>query len=287
MIFDVLLDAGIDSLKMLPFLVAAFFFMEWTEKYSGDYVNRILTKVGHAGPLVGALLGCIPQCGFSVVAANLFAGGILTPGTLLAVFLATSDEAVLILLGNPGYAKNILSLLAVKVLIGTVAGYLIDFLVHTRHNHEEDMERICSDCGCHQHDHSHEHGELGDVFLAALHHTIRVLLYIFVFTAILNLAIEVLGIDRLSTLLLGDTILQPLVAALVGMIPNCAASVMLTELYLNQAISFAAVVAGLCTGAGLGLVVLFRMNKNKKENLQIVGLLYAVAAMAGILLEII
>jgi hypothetical protein len=149
------------------------------------------------------------------------------------------------------------------------------------------MERICSDCGCHQHDHSHEHGELGDVFLAALHHTIRVLLYIFVFTAILNLAIEVLGIDRLSTLLLGDTILQPLVAALVGMIPNCAASVMLTELYLNQAISFAAVVAGLCTGAGLGLVVLFRMNKNKKENLQIVGLLYAVAAMAGILLEII
>jgi uncharacterized membrane-anchored protein YitT (DUF2179 family) len=114
-----------------------------------------------------------------------------------------------------------------------------------------------------------------------------VLLYIFVFTAILNLAIEVLGIDRLSTLLLGDTILQPLVAALVGMIPNCAASVMLTELYLNQAISFAAVVAGLCTGAGLGLVVLFRMNKNKKENLQIVGLLYAVAAMAGILLEII
>ena len=155
MLFDVLMDTVLDSVKMLPFLLAAFLLMEWLEKYSGEYMNRMLAKVGHAGPIVGALLGCIPQCGFSVVAANLYAGGILTPGTLLAVFLATSDEAVLIMLGHPGRGQDILLLLAMKVLIGTAAGYLIDFLIPKRHDHKADMERICADCGCHDHDHDH------------------------------------------------------------------------------------------------------------------------------------
>lgn len=285
MLLDILMDTVLDSVKMLPFLLAAFLLMEWLEKYSGEYMNRMLAKVGHAGPIVGALLGCIPQCGFSVVAANLYAGGILTPGTLLAVFLATSDEAVLILLGNPGRGQDILVLLGVKVLIGTVAGYLIDFLIPKRHDHEADMERICADCGCHEHGAVHEHGH-GGIVRAALHHTIRVFVYIFIFTGILSFAIELLGIERLSAILLGDSIFQPLIAAVIGMIPNCAASVMLTELYLNGAISFASVVAGLCTGAGIGLVVLFRMNEDVKENLKIVGLLYAVAAVSGVLLEV-
>lgn len=285
MLLDILMDTVLDSVKMLPFLLAAFLLMEWLEKYSGDYMNRMLAKVGHAGPIVGALLGCIPQCGFSVVAANLYAGGILTPGTLLAVFLATSDEAVLILLGNPGRGQDILLLLGVKVLIGTVAGYLIDFLIPKRHDHEADMERICADCGCHEHGAAHEHGH-GGIVRAALHHTIRIFVYIFLFTGILSLAIELLGIEKLSAILLGDSIFQPLIAAVIGMIPNCAASVMLTELYLNGAISFASVVAGLCTGAGIGLVVLFRMNEDVKENLKIVGLLYAVAAVSGVLLEV-
>ena len=284
MIFDLLMDAAADSVKMLPFLLAAFLLMEWLEKYSGEYINRTLTRVGHAGPLMGALLGCVPQCGFSVVAANLYAGGILTPGTLLAVFLATSDEAILILLGNPGLGKDILWLIAVKVIIGTAAGYLIDFLVPKRHNREADMERICADCGCHGHDHDGGHAH-GEIFHAALHHTVQIFVYIFVFSVILGLAIEGLGIERLSGILLGNTIFQPLIAAVIGMIPNCAASVMLTGLYLNGAISFASVVAGLSAGAGLGLVVLFRMNDDKKESLKIAGLLYGVAAISGILLE--
>lgn len=290
MLLDVLMDTVLDSVKMLPFLLAAFILLEWLEKYSGEYMNRMLTKVGHAGPAVGALLGCIPQCGFSVVAANLYAGGIITPGTLLAVFLATSDEAVLILLGNPGRGQDILTLLIVKVLIATIAGYLIDFLIPKRHNHEADMERICADCGCHGHEHDHDHGHghghgHGGILRAALHHTIQVFLYIFIFTGILSLAIELLGVEKLSALLLGNSIFQPLIAAVIGMIPNCAASVMLTELYLGGAISFASVVAGLCTGAGIGLVVLFRMNDDRKENLKIVGLLYVVAAISGVLLE--
>lgn len=289
MLLDVLMDTVLDSVKMLPFLFAAFLLLEWLEKYSGDYMNRMLAKVGHAGPVVGALLGCVPQCGFSVVAANLYAGGVITPGTLLAVFLATSDEAILILLGNPGRGQDILTLLIVKVLIGTVAGYLIDFLIPKRHNHEADMERICADCGCHGqgHEHGHEHGHgHGGILRAALHHTVQIFIYIFIFTAILSLAIELLGVEKLSAFLLGNSIFQPLIAAVIGMIPNCAASVMLTELYLSGAISFASVVAGLCTGAGIGLVVLFRMNDNVKENLKIVGLLYVVAAVSGVALEV-
>ncbi len=283
MIVDILMDTVLDSVKMLPFLFAAFLLMEWLEKHSGEYMNRMLVKVGWAGPVVGALLGCVPQCGFSVVAANLYAAGIITPGTLLAVFLATSDEAVPILLSHPGGGSDILALLIVKVVIGMVAGYLVDFLIPGRHDSRADMERICADCGCHGHDHD---GGRGGIFRAAVHHTVQIFIYIFIFTGLLSLAIELLGVERLSSLLLGDSVFQPLIAAVIGLIPNCAASVMLTELYLNEAISFASVVAGLCTGAGMGLVVLFRMNENKRENLKIVGLLYAVSAVAGVALEV-
>lgn len=302
MILDVLLDAFLDSAKMLPFLFAAFLVMEWLEDRSGDYMNRILTKVGRAGPVVGALLGCVPQCGFSVVAANLFAGGILTPGTLLAVFLATSDEAVLILMGHPGRAADILGLLAVKVVIGAAAGYLVDIIYPKRHDHDKDMERICANCGCHGHGeesghrdgqeygHHHEdgHGHSHDsgILRAAFHHTVQIFFYILFFSALLGLAIELVGVERISSLLLGDSLFQPLIAAVIGLIPNCAASVMLTELYLSGAISFASVAAGLCTGAGLGLAVLFRMNADRKENFKLVGLLYGIAAAAGIVLEI-
>ncbi len=282
MIIDIFMDAVLDSVRLLPFLIAAFLFMEWLERYSGDYINRVLAGVGHAGPIVGAFLGCIPQCGFSVVAANLFSGGIITPGTLMAVFLATSDEAILILMGNPGRGKEILWLLFTKIIIAIVAGYLIDLLIHKRHNRAEDMERICEDCGCH--DHGTEHGS---IWKAALHHTLQIFLYLLLFTVLLNLAIELLGVERISTFLLGDSVFQPLIAGLIGMIPNCAASIMLTELYLSGAISFASVVAGLCTGAGLGLVVLFRMNQDKKENFKLVGILYGVAVIAGILIEIV
>ena len=172
--------------------------------------------------------------------------------------------------------------LAAKVVIGTAAGYLIDTWIPERHSYEEDMERICADCGCHGH--THEHGK-GHVFQAALHHTVSVFAYIFVFTGILNLAIELVGIEKLSAVLMGDSLLQPLLAALVGMIPNCASSVMLTQLYLSGAISFASAVAGLCTGAGLGLAVLFRMNEDKKESLKITGLLYAAGAVSGVVLS--
>ncbi|MDO5425968.1 MAG: putative manganese transporter [Eubacteriales bacterium] len=274
---DLIADALLDCLKMLPFLFAAFLCMEAVEHYSGKRMNQMLEKAGHGGPVLGALLGCIPQCGFSVLASNLYAGGVITMGTLLAVFLATSDEAILLLLADPGHGGEILKLILVKVVIAVIAGYLVDLIFHRRKWTEDPMQEICHDCGCHDH-----HG----IVRPALRHTVRIFLYLLVFTLALNILLDAVGIEQVSALLLGNTIFQPLIAALIGLIPNCAASVVLTELYLGGAISFASVVAGLCTGAGVGLLVLFRMNRDKKENFKILGLLYLIGAASGMLLQV-
>ena len=274
---EIVWDAFIDGVKVLPFLLAAFLILELVEHYSGDYVNRRLAKVGRAGPFVGALAGCFPQCGFSVVAANFFAGGIISAGTMIAVFLATSDEAILILLSNPGRGTDILWLLLVKVVIAMLAGSVLDFLAHRK--------TLSGDKPKHWHEQQGAHHHNG-IIRAALWHTLQIFIYLFLFTVLLNFLIEVLGIEKISAFLLGNSVFQPALAALIGLIPNCAASVILAELYLNGAISFAAVVAGLCSGAGVGLVVLFKMNKNLKENFKIVGLLYGISVLAGIVLEL-
>nr|WP_296267804.1 putative manganese transporter [uncultured Merdimonas sp.] len=269
--------AFIDCLRMLPFLFAAFLLIEALEHYSGNLSAKVMEKVGKAGPVVGALAGCIPQCGFSVMAANLYAGGVVSAGTLLAVFLATSDEAVLILLGNPGRAGEVIRLLAVKVVIAIVAGYVADLLLKERLSSEKSSGNLCDHCGCHK--------EHAGILMPAWRHTFRLFIYLVLFTWGLNLVIEVFGIENLSAFLLGDTVFQPVIAALIGLIPNCAASVILTQLYLGGAISFASVVAGLSTGAGAGLIVLFKINRNRKENVKIMIMLYITAVVAGLLLQ--
>ena len=277
---EVVLDSGIDCVKMLPFLFAAFLLIEGLEHYSGGALARILKKVGVAGPLVGAIAGCVPQCGFSVMAAIVstlvLAGctGVISPGTLLSVFIATSDEAILIIMGSPGYMKEVGALLAVKVLIGASAGYLVDLFLKDKIMVPKEQGELCTECGCQEHQ--------AGILLPAWRHTIRIFVYLFLFTCILHGAIELLGVEKISTMLLGDTIFQPVAAAVIGLIPNCAASVLLTQLYLSGAISFASVIAGLCTGAGVGLVVLFKMNHNRIENLKIVGILLGISIAAGI-----
>ena len=278
MLLDVIIDTCLDCLKMLPFLFVAFLMIEALEHYSSEFTAKLLAKVGKAGPIVGAIAGCVPQCGFSVMAANLYAGGIVSVGTLLSVFIATSDEAILIILGNPDYIGEVGTLLITKVVIAIVAGYIIDIFFREKISVRKENGNLCHDCGCHN-DHA-------GIMKPAWNHTVKIFLYLLIFTGILNLCIEVLGIDRLSAILLGNTIFQPVIAAIIGLIPNCAASVILTQLYLSGAISFASVIAGLCTGAGIGLVVLFRMNHNKKENFKILGALYVIAVIAGIILEI-
>lgn len=273
---DILLDAVLDSVKTLPFLFAAFLLMEAAERYYGEHMDRILKKSKFGGPLAGALLGCIPQCGFSVIASNLYAGGMVTLGTLLAVYLSTSDEALILLLADKTRGGDIVRLIITKVIIAIVAGYVVD-LIFRKQRQGRSMEQICTDCGCEE-----EKGILKPAF----HHTVKLFGYLLVFTVLLNVVMELAGAERISAWLLGDTVFQPVLAALIGLIPNCAASVILTELYLSGAISFASVVAGLCTGAGAGLLVLFRMNRDRKENLKVLGLLFCVGVLAGVALEI-
>lgn len=271
--FDILLDALIDSLKTLPFLLGAYLLIEFLEHHASGRITSALSRLGPFGPLGGAVLGCVPQCGFSVAAANFYAGRLISPGTLLAVFLATSDEALPILLSRPQAGGDLLRLLAVKLVAAAVVGLAADLVVSgfLKPQRREPFHDLCEDCGC----------EEKGVFRSALGHTGKVFAFILLVNLALSLVIALIGEQRLSRLLLAGSLFQPLLAALIGFIPNCAASVLLTELYLSGSLSFGSAVAGLCTGAGMGLAVLFRVNRDLKENLSIAGALYVAAVVTG------
>lgn len=271
-LLDALLEAALDSLKLLPFLFGAYLLMEYLEHHAAGKMERALTKMGAFGPLVGAGLGCVPQCGFSATASNLYAAGIISRGTLLAVFLSTSDEALPILLGQQDAAGLIGRLLLSKVLIGLAVGFAVDFILR-RFCRPREVRDLCEHCGCREQE---------GILRPALWHTLRILLFILVLNFVLNCGLSLLGQERIGSLLLAGSWMQPFVAALIGLIPNCAASVMLTQLYLAGAISFGSVLAGLCSGAGIGLAVLLKMNPNRKENIQILATLYLVSAVVGL-----
>ncbi len=273
---DILLDALLDSLKMLPFLFGAYFLMEWLEHSSGERMEKALAGARRLGPVTGALLGCIPQCGFSVAAANLYAGRVITLGTLAAVFLSTSDEAVPLLLGAPEQAGVLLPLLGFKVALGALAGMVIDWALRGRPVPKEGIHDLCENCGC----------EEGNVLSSALRHTGSIFLFILAVNLLLGWGVTVLGEERLSALLLSQSLLQPLAAALLGLIPNCAASVLLTRLYLAGTVSFGSLAAGLSAASGVGLMVLFRANPRPRENLAIAALIWAIGAGAGVLLQL-
>ena len=235
-ILHILEHALVDSIKALPFLFLAYLLMEAAEHYHSAKMEQAIRGIGKAGPLVGAALGCIPQCGFSASASNLFAAGLLSRGTLIAVFLATSDEALPMLLGASGGRGMILPLLLAKIGIGIVAGYAIDFYM-ARWGRPRELFDLCEDCGCEE--------EGSGILKPALGHTGHILLFIFLLNLGLGLAMELLGEELLGTILLKGSVLQPFVAALVGLIPNCAVSVTLTQLYLAGSLSFGSLLAGL------------------------------------------
>ncbi len=272
---EIILDALLDTLKALPFLFGAYLLIEFLEHRAGGKLTETLRKLGVFGPIGGAVLGCVPQCGFSVSAANFYAGRLISPGTLIAVFLSTSDEAIPILLSRPEAGKAILPLLGVKLVSAAVFGTLTDLVCRRwlKPSPEEPFQSLCRDCGCHHHE---------GILRPALHHTGKVTAFLLAVNLILGAAMELIGEEAISRLLLSGSVFQPLLAALIGFIPNCAASVLLTELYLSGSLSFGAAVAGLCTGAGLGLLVLFRTNHRGKENLAISGALYAAAVLTGL-----
>ncbi len=280
-VLDIILDALIDTAKMLPFLFAVYLLIEYLEHKASDKLANSLRKLGPFGPVGGALFGCIPQCGFSVAVSNLYSGRLVSLGTLIAVYIATSDEAIPILLSSPQSVGEVWKLIAAKAVIAILAGLLVDGfmkLFHRRGNEEnEPYHDLCEDCGC------EEHG----ILYSAIKHTVQIFVFLFVVSLILGFAIYLLGEERLDRVLMTDSAFQPFLAALIGLIPNCSASVVLTNLYAAGSLSFGSVVAGLSTGAGLGLVVLFRTNKNLRQNIGITALLYAIGAASGLIINLV
>lgn len=278
---DVLLDAVMDSIKILPFLFLAYLAMEWIESRENERTVRIIRKSGRFGPVVGSVLGVLPQCGFSAAAANLYAGRVITAGTLLAVFLSTSDEMLPILLSET--AKGLSALVIVKILVlkagvGMIAGLLVDLAVRRNHTAGEEL---------HIHDlceHDHCHCERG-IWYSALMHTMKMMLFIFAVTLALGIVIHLVGEEAISGLILNKPVLGEFLAGLVGLIPNCAASVVLTQLYVQGAMGGGAVMAGLFVSAGVGLLVLCRTNHHAKENVRMIILLYVIGVTAGMLVS--
>ena len=274
-----------DSLKLVPFLFLTYLVMEYLEHKAGDKVAKFVNRAGKWGPLAGGIAGAAPQCGFSAAASNLYAGRIISLGTLIAIYLSTSDEMLPIMISEKQPLELILKILLAKVVIGAVAGLLVDLAFRSRRTPGGDHEHI--------HEHIHEvcehencHCEEG-VLRSAVSHTLQITLFIILITFVLNLFLEFGGEDVLVRLMLDKPVLGPVLAGFVGLIPNCASSVAITQLYLSGALSVGSMMAGLLTGSGVGLLVLFRVNHNRKENLSILGLVYLIGVISGILIELI
>lgn len=276
---EVLLDTLLDAIKIIPFLFVTFLLMEYIEHGFTKKGKEKIKKAGNLGPFFGGLLGAVPQCGFSVMATNLYATRIVTLGTLISIYLSTSDEMLPILISQKCSFSIIIKILLIKVLIGMLAGFIIDFIIRKKTKSSNyEIKKFCDEehCDC-------EHG----IIKSSIKHTFNILIFIIVITLLLNLGFYYFGNDSIEKLFLKDSFFSPFISSLIGLIPNCGASVILTELYLNNVISFASVIAGLLTGSGVALLVLFKINKNVKENVKILLTLYFIGALSGIVIEII
>ena len=277
---DVIKDAIVDSVKILPFLFITYLIMEYIEHKTSEKSKDMIKKSGKFGPLIGSLLGVFPQCGFSVSATNLYSARVITLGTLIAVYLSTSDEMLPIFISQSVPAITILKILGVKFVIGMIAGFIIDFvlkLVNINKNEEKIID-ICEKEHCHC-----EHG----IIKSALKHTINIFLFIILISLIINIVIYFIGEDSIAGFLQNRPIIGPMISGIIGLIPNCAASVIITQMYLENVISFATLMSGLLVGAGVGLAVLFRINKGIKQNLFITLLLYLIGVTVGIIMELV
>ncbi len=275
---EILLDALIDCAKLLPFLLVTVFVMEWIEHRAGERLSDALQRAGRFGPFAGALLGCIPQCGFSAACAQLFNGGLITAGTLVAVFLSTSDEAVPILIAYPNGWRDVGLLILAKLVVSVAAGLTLDTL--WRRDRQQAAFAGLEPHAC------ESDGRFVNILWASVKRTLSIFAFLFLVTLALGALIALVGEERLAACLLPGPF-QPVLAALIGFIPNCAASVLLTRLYLDGMISFGSAVAGLSTAAGVGLLVLLRGKHGAKTYLIVLGTVFAVAVLAGLALQLI
>ena len=293
LIWDVLLDAVSDTLRLVPFLFLTYLVMEYLEHKTQDTARQMIRRAGKLGPLIGGIAGAFPQCGFSAAASSLYAGGVISAGTLMAVFLSTSDEMLPIFISEAVDIQVILKILGVKIVIGAVSGFVLDILwradsrkrreynehrhIHREH-HEKDIHDLC--------EHEHCHCEEGSILKSAVIHSLQITLFIFLVTLVIGFLVEILGEDQIGSIIGNQPVLGVLLAALVGMIPNCAGSVIITQMYLGGILGTGQMLAGLLAGAGVGILVLCRTNRGAKENLGLIGLLYVISVCWGILFEL-
>jgi len=277
---EILEHTIIDTIKLIPFLFITYIIMELIEHHAGERTEKVIKKSGKFGPVLGALLGVIPQCGFSAVAANFYAARIITRGTLIAIFLSTSDEMLPILISEGTEIGLIFQILSIKVIIGIGIGIVID-LISRKIRSEEKYEEIHEIC-----EHEHCHCEEEGVVKSSIKHTIQIFAYIFVISLVINFVIHGIGEDKIAGVMVNIPFVGPIISSAIGIIPNCASSVILTELYLENIITMGSMIAGLLVNSGVGLLVLFKVNKNYKENLSILGILYVVGVISGILLDL-
>ena len=274
---DCILDGLIDTLKLLPYLFVTFLLLEWLEHKLSKKNQKILQKNKKYGPLIGSILGALPQCGFSTMAASLFSSKIITMGTLISVFLATSDEMLPIMISEKIQILEILKIIGFKIIVALIVGILIDLLFQTKQP-REDIHHLCEKDHC---DCDHD-----GIFLSSIKHTIKIVLFILIANVGINLIIHWIGEESLKKLLLNNNIITYFIASLIGLIPNCASSVIMTELYISSFISLGTLLSGLLTGSGLGILILLKSNDNPKENIKIISIIYIVGAIVGLLIDI-
>lgn len=273
--FDVIVDTILDTLKLLPFLFVAFLIIEVIEHKLSSKQESIVSKSGKLGPIVGALLGAVPQCGFSVLATNLYVTRIISLGSLISIYLSTSDELIPLMISHNAPISKILSIVLIKIVIGMLAGFIIDLFI--RKNKKSDFE-LCDEDKC---DCCHS------IFKSSITHTLKIAFFILIITFLINVLFEYVNLDFISETLKKNKLLTPFIASLVGLIPNCASSVMISELYLNNLITLGTTLAGLLTGSGVAIMVLIKKNKNTKENILIISLIYFIGALCGIIFNLI
>lgn len=276
---EIFIDTLLDLLKLIPFLFIAFLIIELLEHKLNNKSKKIIEKSNKFGPLFGSLLGIIPQCGFSVLATNLYITRIISLGTLISIYLSTSDEMLPILLAENASINEIGLILLLKVLIGMTAGFLINLFLTKESNNKKIDYSICDDEHC--------HCEKENIFLSSIKHTLTTLLFIAIITLILNIVMEYLGNDFISKMFFKNSIISPFLSGIIGLIPNCGSSIILTELYLNNIISFASVMSGLLANSGVALLVLLKSKINKKEIIKVFGILYIISVCSGLIIEII
>ena len=272
----------IDTAKIVPFLFLTYLLMEFLEHKAGGAPERWLRTSGKIGPLVGGALGVLPQCGFSAAATGFYTGRMITTGTLIAVYLSTSDEMLPILLSSGAPLPTVLKLLATKLIIGVAAGFAIDGITRlivraTGKEQEPQIEELCERENC----------DCGDRFvLSALKHTAYITIFLLIFTFALTLGIELVGEENIQSVVLDRPVLGSLLAGLVGLIPNCASSVALTSLFVDGVLSSGALLSGLMVNAGVGLAILFRNNRPVRDSLRVVAILFGISVVCGILIDL-